>query len=150
MSVRSDLSLDLQLKRVLDTAVHPEVKAALASARTHMNKGSGGHRRGGQVLVQLLEAVRSRAADVGEWQVVRLVQDSLDYAEGRILQPDLNDRYRLFQDGVRNTNLQRGVGNVLRIGFTFAAETSREYADANPEAGADDLIAYFGSLVRCP
>ncbi|SEG83183.1 protein of unknown function [Actinacidiphila yanglinensis] len=96
----------------------------------------------------MLEAVRLRAADIGEWQVVRLVQDSLDYAEGRILQPDLNDRYRLFQDGVRNTNLQKGVGNVLRTGFTFAAEASREYAEANPRAGVEDLITYFNSLAE--
>lgn len=148
MSVRSDLTLDVHLGRVLDAAVHPDVKAALVSARRHMNSGSRGHRRGGKILVHMLEAVRRRAADVGEWQVVRLVQDSLDYAEGRILQPDLNDRYRLFQDGVRNTNLQRGVGNVLRTGFRFAAEASREYADAKPQAGVDDLIAYFSSLAE--
>ncbi|NJP48292.1 DUF4263 domain-containing protein [Streptomyces sp. PRB2-1] len=148
MSVRSDFTLDVHLGRVLDAAVHPDVKAALVSARRHMNSGSRSHRRGGKTLVQMLEAVRRHAADVGEWQVVRLVQDSLEYAEGRILQPDLNDRYRLFQDGVRNTNLQKGVGNLLRTGFGFAAEASREYADANPQAGVHDLIAYFSSLAE--
>ncbi|WP_103888731.1 Shedu anti-phage system protein SduA domain-containing protein [Actinacidiphila yanglinensis] len=148
MSVRSDFTLDMHLGRVLDAAVHPDVKAALVSARRHMNSGSRSHRRGGRILIQMLEAVRLRAADIGEWQVVRLVQDSLDYAEGRILQPDLNDRYRLFQDGVRNTNLQKGVGNVLRTGFTFAAEASREYAEANPRAGVEDLITYFNSLAE--
>ncbi|MDD1056688.1 hypothetical protein NMG29_00285 [Streptomyces cocklensis] len=34
MSVRSDFSLDLQLKRVLDVAVHPDVKAVLVSGGT--------------------------------------------------------------------------------------------------------------------
>jgi hypothetical protein len=78
-----------------------------------MNSGRGGHRRGGKTLVQLLETVRRLAADTGEWHVVRLVQDSVDYAGGRILQPDFDDRYRLFQDGVRNTTLRKFVGNML-------------------------------------
>jgi Domain of unknown function (DUF4263) len=146
MSVRSDFSLDLQLDHVLSAAVHPDVKAALVAARRHMNSGHGGHRRGGKVLVQLLETVRQHAADIGEWQVVRLVQDSLDYAEGRILQPDFNDRYRLFQDGVRNTTLRKFVGNMLWNSFKFVAEASREYVDEHPDAGVDDLIAHFGSL----
>ncbi|MEV0035297.1 Shedu anti-phage system protein SduA domain-containing protein [Streptomyces sp. NPDC050804] len=146
MSVRSDFSLDLQLKCVLEAAVHPDVKAALVSARAHMNSGSGGHRRGGKALVQMLEATRRRAADVGEWQVVRLVQDSLDYAEGRILQPDFDERYRLFQDGVRNQNLREFASNTLWNSFRFVAGASREYVDKHPRAGVDDLIAHFGSL----
>ena len=36
MSVRSDFSLDVQLERVLDAVVHPDVKTALVSARQHM------------------------------------------------------------------------------------------------------------------
>lgn len=146
MSVRSDFSLDLQLDHVLIAAVHADVKAALVAARQHMNSGHGGHRRGGKMLVQLLETVRQHAADMGEWQVVRLVQDSLDYAEGRILQPDFNERYRLFQDGVRNTNLREFAGNLLWTSFRFVAEASREYMDEHPDAGVDDLIAHFGSL----
>ncbi|MFE7115923.1 Shedu anti-phage system protein SduA domain-containing protein [Streptomyces sp. NPDC057654] len=146
MTVRADFSLDLQLKHVLDAAVDPDVREALVSARRHMNSGSGGHRRGGKALIQMLEGVRRSAADTGEWQVVRLVQDSLDYAEGRILQPDLNDRYRLFQDGIRNTNLRNGVGNALWSSFRFVAEASREYAQEHPDADVDDLIAHFGSL----
>jgi len=146
MSVRSDFSLDLQLKSVLEVAVHSDVKAAIVSARAHMNSGRGGHRRGGQALVRMLQAVRSRAADVGEWQVVRLVQDSLDYAEGRILQPDFDERYRLFQDGARNENWREFVGNMMWISFRFVAEASREYVEQHPEAGVNDLIAHFGSL----
>ncbi len=94
----------------------------------------------------MLEAVRSRAADFGEWQVVRLVQDSLDYAEGRILKPDFDERYRLFQDGARNENQREFVGNMLWNTFRFVAEASREYVDQHPEAGVNELIAHFGSL----
>ncbi|KOG90197.1 hypothetical protein ADK38_10050 [Streptomyces varsoviensis] len=136
----------MQLKHVLDAAVDPDVREALAAARRYMNSGSRAHRRGGKALIQMLEAIRRSAADVGEWQVVRLVQDSLDYAEGRILQPDLNDRYRLFQDGVRNTNLRNGASELLCHQFGRLAEASREYAEEHPDADVGDLIAYFGSL----
>ncbi|MEU0838144.1 Shedu anti-phage system protein SduA domain-containing protein [Streptomyces sp. NPDC005962] len=146
MSVRSDFSLELQLKKVLEETAHPEIKAALVSARKHMKSGKGSHRRGGKVLVQLLEAVRQRAADAGEWHVVRLVQDSLDYAEGRILQPDFDERYRLFQDGVRSGRLRKHVGNILSINYRYIAEAGREYVDERPEATMEDLIAYFGTL----
>ncbi|MFJ8992986.1 Shedu anti-phage system protein SduA domain-containing protein [Streptomyces sp. NPDC102279] len=146
MSVRSDFSLELQVEKVLEEAAHPEVKAALASARKHMKSGKGGHRRGGQVLIQLLETARQRAADTGEWPVVRLVQDSLDYAEGRILQPDFDERYRLFQDGVRSETLRKHVGNILSINYRYITEAGREYMDKHPEASVDGLIAYFGTL----
>lgn len=146
MSVRSDFSLDLQLEHVLNATVHPDVKAALVAVRRHMNSGRGGHRRGGKVLVQLLETVRQQAADIGERQVVRLVQDSLDYAEGRILQPDLNDRYRLFQDGMRNTTLRNGVSNLMERAFRFASEASREYSGEHPDASVSDVIDHFGLL----
>lgn len=113
-----------------------------------MNSGSGRHRRGGKALIHLLESVRKRAADVGEWQVVRLVQDSLDYAEGRILQPDFHERHRLFQDGVRNKRLQKYVGSTLRIEFKYLAEAGREFVEEHPDAGVGDLIAHLCSLCQ--
>ncbi|MFE9532757.1 Shedu anti-phage system protein SduA domain-containing protein [Streptomyces sp. NPDC006691] len=134
------------MEKVLEEAVHPEVKAALASARKHMRSGRGGHRRGGPALVQFLEAARQRAADAGEWTVVRLVQDSLDYAEGRILRPDFDERFRLFQDGVRSERQRKFVGSILSINYRYIAEAGREYMDEHPEASTDDLIAHFGTL----
>jgi len=65
------------------------VKEWIRQALVHMAKGQGGHRRGGAELVALLREARQRAADYDEWHVVRLIQDSIDYAEGRILQPIL-------------------------------------------------------------
>ncbi|MFF2250349.1 Shedu anti-phage system protein SduA domain-containing protein [Streptomyces sp. NPDC058142] len=134
------------MKKILEEVVHPQARAALASAHKHMKSGKGGYRRGGKVLIQLLEAARQRAADSGEWQVVRLVQDSLDYAEGRILQPDFDERYRLSQDGVRSERLRKHVGNILSINYRYIAEAGREYLEEHPNATVDDLIAYFGTL----
>ncbi|MFG2912685.1 Shedu immune nuclease family protein [Kitasatospora sp. NPDC048298] len=146
MGVRSDFSLDLQLKYVHEQAANDEVKRALTSVLQHMRTGRGGHRRGGKALVQLLVEARGHAASVGEWEVVRLLQDSLDYAEERILQPEFDERYRLFQDGIRNQRLRRFVAGTLEINFKYVAETGREFLEQHPGAGVDDLLAHIDSL----
>lgn len=146
MSSRSDFSLELQLAKVLEEASHPEVRAALALALKHMRSGSGRRRRGGKVLVQILEDARQRAANASEWQVVRLVQDSLDYTEGRILQPDFTERYRLFQDGVRNERSKKFVGSILSINYEYIVDAGREYLSKHPDATVADLMAHFGAL----
>lgn len=146
MGVRSDFSLDLQLKYVHEQATNDEVKRAITSVLKHMRTGRGGHRRGGKALVQLLAEARGRAAAVGEWEVVRLLQDSLDYAEERILQPEFDERYRLFQDGIRNQRLRRFVARSLETNFKYVAETGREFLDQHPGADVDDLLAHIDSL----
>ena len=111
-----------------------------------MRSGSGRRRRGGKVLVQILEDARQRAANASEWQVVRLVQDSLDYTEGRILQPDFTERYRLFQDGVRNERSKKFVGSILSINYEYIVDAGREYLSKHPDATVADLMAHFGAL----
>ncbi|MFB7472908.1 Shedu anti-phage system protein SduA domain-containing protein [Kitasatospora sp. NPDC056184] len=145
MGVRSDFSLELQLKYVRERTVNGEVEGAVTAALRHMSSGRG-HRRGGKALVELLTAARGRAAAADEWDVVRLLQDSIDYAEERILQPEFAERYRLFQDGVRNETLRRFAGGMLSIEFTYAAEAGREFLDRHPDAGTEDLLAHIGSL----
>ncbi|MFF2144407.1 Shedu anti-phage system protein SduA domain-containing protein [Kitasatospora sp. NPDC058190] len=123
-----------------------EVKRAVTSALQHMRSGRGGHRRGGKALVEFLAEARERAADVGEWEVVRLLQDSIDYAEERILQPEFEERYRLFQDGIRNQRLRRYVAGTLEINFKYVVEAGREFLDQHPDAGVEELLAYINSL----
>ncbi|WP_035799826.1 Shedu anti-phage system protein SduA domain-containing protein [Kitasatospora mediocidica] len=146
MGVRSDFSLDLQLKYVHEQVANDDVKRVITSALEHMRSGRGGHRKGGRVLVQLLGAARGQAAELGEWGVVRLLQDSIDYAEGRILQPDFDERYRLFQDGARNEGLLGFVAGMLEIKFNFAADAGRRYLEEHPDAGAEGLLAHIDSL----
>ncbi|MEJ8671699.1 hypothetical protein WKI71_35200 [Streptomyces sp. MS1.AVA.1] len=67
----------VEKKEATDTAV----RDALTAVFPHMHGGRSRNRRGGRRLTELLEAARGAAADAGEWQVVRLLQDSLDYAE---------------------------------------------------------------------
>src|SRR6478609_2876146 len=146
MGVRSDFSLDLQLTYVREQAMNDEVKLAVTSVLKHMRTGRGGHRRGGKALVQLLAEARGRAAAEDEWEVVRLLQDSLDYAEERILQPEFDERYRLFQEGIRNQRLRRFVAGTLEINYKYVAEAGREFLDQHPGADVDDLLAHINSL----
>ncbi|MCX5193609.1 DUF4263 domain-containing protein [Streptomyces sp. NBC_00249] len=150
MGVRADWSLEEQLEIVEKEAVADEVKAAVAAAVTHMHSGSGRarSRRGGKALVDLLAAARARAAEAGEWQVVRLLQDSVDYAQGRILQPEFRERHRLFQDGARNERWREHAGAMLSLKFGFAAEAGRAYLDGHPGAGVEELLAHIGSLTQ--
>ncbi|MFJ8047041.1 hypothetical protein [Streptomyces luteogriseus] len=100
MTPRCDMTLEWHLREVVaKEAVDGSVKEAVRAVFTHMHSGRSRRRRGGRELVRLLEETRSAAADADEWQVVRLVQDAIEYAEGRILRYDFEDRYRLFGDG---------------------------------------------------
>lgn len=82
MPVRADRSLQLRLEqtaKIADAAEEP-VTAVLE----YLHSGKTSKLRGGQRLVKLLEAARSRAAEEREWEVVRGLQESLDYATERV------------------------------------------------------------------
>src|SRR5690349_4626883 len=82
----------------------PRSRVPWKPSSRHMSSGRSAY-RGGRALVTLLKEVRSTAAALDEWQVVRLVQDSLDYAEGRILRPDFEERYRNARPGQRPSHV---------------------------------------------
>ncbi|MFW6692852.1 Shedu anti-phage system protein SduA domain-containing protein [Streptomyces sp. MAR4 CNX-425] len=72
----------------------------------------------------------------------------MDYAEERILQPDFAEKYRLFQEGIRNESLRRYVGRTLEINFKYIADAGREFLDKHPDADMKDLLSHFDSLSR--
>ncbi|NYH54849.1 hypothetical protein HNR06_004438 [Nocardiopsis arvandica] len=146
MAVRSDFSLELQLEATQKEASVEEVRAAIESVLQHMRSGRNRNRRGGKPLVTLLEQARSAAAQSQEWQVVRLIQDSLDYAEGRILSPDFEERYRIFQNGKRKELYRDYVARSAWIANEYSADAIQEYLEKQPDATATDLISYFRSL----
>ncbi|MEG9550522.1 MULTISPECIES: Shedu anti-phage system protein SduA domain-containing protein [Streptomyces griseus group] len=147
MATRSDFALELQLDAAKDQATSPGVESAIESALTHMSGSGSRNRRGGKRLVSLLEEARSIAAKAGDWQVVRLLQDSLDYAEGRILKPEFEERYRLFQDGQqRNDILRDYVSTAIWGGSQFLGEKGKKFLADTPGADADDLLAHLLSL----
>ncbi|MFI6876472.1 Shedu anti-phage system protein SduA domain-containing protein [Streptomyces sp. NPDC050400] len=140
---RSDWSLELQLEQAREAATADAVKSAISAVIAHMLGGSGRGRRGGRTLVVLLEQAREVAARSQEWDVVRLVQDSVDYAQGRILKPDFDERYRLFQDGqLRDGHQREFLANMLWTSHVYMADVGREFLAEHPEATAKDLIEH--------
>ncbi|MFC8346356.1 Shedu anti-phage system protein SduA domain-containing protein [Streptomyces sp. NPDC057280] len=142
MDVRSDFALRLQLDHVAEQAGDPEVKDALEAVVRHMNSGRSPY-RGGSTLVTLLKEVRSTAASLDEWQVVRLVQDSLDYAEGRILRPDFEERYRLFQRSAEPlSSHQDYLARTLSATLAFFTQLGDAYLAQHPDAGATEVLTH--------
>ncbi|MGV9754708.1 hypothetical protein ACWDUC_02585 [Streptomyces tricolor] len=99
---------------------------------------------------RLLEEARARAAAAREWQVVRLVQDSLDYAQGRITRYDVEERYRLFQDGARDEHDRDFAGAMTHTVHQWLVDAGREYLVGHPGAGAAEFLAHFAARGRTP
>ncbi|MET9957627.1 Shedu anti-phage system protein SduA domain-containing protein [Streptomyces sp. NPDC006326] len=149
MDVRSDFALQLQLQHVAERALDPRVKDALEAVLKHMTGGRSRSRRGGRALVTLLEEVRSTAATTDEWQVVRLIQDSLDYAEGRILRPDFEERYRLFQRSTQPPGSHQDyLARTLSATLKFFTQLAGDYLGQHPEANPGELLAHVEAVGR--
>ncbi|TYK50738.1 Shedu anti-phage system protein SduA domain-containing protein [Actinomadura decatromicini] len=148
MTGRADLSLELQLEATHDEAKAETTQTAIDGVLVHLRSSKDRHRRGGKRLVTLLETARAAAAHAEEWNVVRLLQDSLDYAEDRILQPDFDERYRLFQDGKRSKSKRDFVAASLSIAHLYTAEAIQEYAAEHPECTTAELVEHFKELSR--
>ncbi|UOX84960.1 DUF4263 domain-containing protein [Amycolatopsis sp. FBCC-B4732] len=146
MNVRVDYALERQIEQTEQQARGEDVKAAIAAALGYLRSGKRGNRRGGQRLVHLLEVARLRATEDDEWQVVRLLQDALDYCEGRSSKPEFEERFLLFQDGARkksNLNLFRGV---MRATSQYVEGCGREILEGRPDITADELLRELVSL----
>ena len=138
------MTLEWHLREVVaKEAVDGSVKEAVRAVFTHMHSGRSRQRRGGRELVRLLEGVRAAAADAGEWQVVRLVQDAIEYAEGRILRYDFEDRYRLFADGKRRESHTGALASVTKAMHRWLYDSGQEFLAEHPEAGIEDFLEHF-------
>ncbi|NEB39902.1 Shedu anti-phage system protein SduA domain-containing protein [Streptomyces sp. SID14515] len=149
MSVRSDYALELQLRQVAERAGDTRVKDALNSVSRHMNSGTSRNRKGGQALVVLLKEVRSVAATANEWQIVHLVQDSLDYAEGRILRPDFEEKYNLFQRSTQPlSSHQDYAARTLSSTLNYFSQLGSSYLLEHPEATAGEVLEHVAAIGR--
>jgi hypothetical protein len=146
MDVRADMALERQLEQVEVHAAEHQVKEWIRQALAHMAKGKGGHRRGGAELVALLTEARQRATDYDEWHVVRLLQDSIDYAEGRILQPVFEEQSRLYQDSAREEINRKFAAGIISAALRFVAEAGKEYLTEHPGAALPELLGHIDSL----
>ncbi|GAA4234542.1 hypothetical protein GCM10022254_39620 [Actinomadura meridiana] len=132
MEIRADRALELQLRQIDEHAVEQRVKEWIYRALAHMAGGTGGHRHGGAELVALLAEARQRAADYDEWNVVRLLQDSIDYAEGRILKPVMEEQYRLFQDGLRSETYRQFLARTLEANLKLFVDVGEKVLAEHP------------------
>jgi antiviral defense system Shedu protein SduA len=147
MAGRADAALYRQLEYTEGVAASEEVKEAIASALTHMLSGGRSH-RGGLTLVKRLQVARLRASEEAEWDVVRLLQDALDYTDGKILKPEFEERYRLFQDGGRSVILRDLLSGILGSAVEFATSVGRRYLTEHENTSASELLDYLDSLGR--
>ncbi|MFD4501433.1 Shedu anti-phage system protein SduA domain-containing protein [Streptomyces sp. NPDC058457] len=144
MTTRSDMTLEWHLRDVVaEAVVDATVDAAVTAVLRHMHSGRSRQRRGGRELVRLLEEARGAAAAAGEWQVVRLVQDAIEYAEGRILRPDFEDRYRLFGDGQRRESHTGFLGGTMKAMHQWLVDSGREFLADRPDAGVEEFLEHF-------
>ncbi|MEU1328436.1 Shedu anti-phage system protein SduA domain-containing protein [Streptomyces sp. NPDC005865] len=147
MAIRADATLEEQVRRAAGEAVDEGVRGGLDAVGSHLRGGRGGKLRGGdKKLLVLLAQARAAAAAAGEWHVVRLVQDAVDYAEGRLLKPELQDRLRLFRDGRRPVSQQTYLSRVTSSGYDHAADAGEEFLFGHPDAGPKELIGHLRSL----
>ncbi|MYQ61575.1 DUF4263 domain-containing protein [Streptomyces sp. SID4926] len=137
------MTLEWQLRQVASETDYEAVSSALTAVFTYLHSLASGRRRQGKELVRLLETARGAAAGVGEWQVVRLLQDSLDYAEGRILQQDFAERYRLFQDGTRSERNRDFIASSLRAMHEWMVTACAAFLRDHPGASAEETLEHF-------
>ncbi|WAL98687.1 Shedu anti-phage system protein SduA domain-containing protein [Streptomyces sp. Je 1-369] len=143
MQIRVDMSLEWQLHEMSGQTSDEEVRTAIAAVVAHMHGGSSRKRRGGRELVRLLALARETAARAGEWEAVRQLHDSLAYAEGRILRQDFEERYRLFQDGVRDESSRDFLGRTMWATHHWMVSAAREFMKDRPEVTAAELVEHF-------
>jgi hypothetical protein len=146
MAGRADWSLELQLEQVEKVAVASDVKDAIRDVVRHMNGGKSRHRRGGHALIRLLKIARLRASEESEWDVVRLLQDSIDYADDRIIKSEFEERYRLFQDGARNKSDAGYLGKIIHAAHSYTYEVGKKYVEENPGTTSEELLSYLASV----
>ncbi|MEV5612385.1 Shedu immune nuclease family protein [Streptomyces sp. NPDC052225] len=143
MPIRVDMSLEWQLREVRKSISDEGVDAAVSAVVAHMHGGRGRRRRGGKEMVRLLSAAREVAARADEWAVARQLHDSIEYAEGRILRPEFEERYRLFQDGARDETSREFLANTVWATHRWMVSAAQKYLADHPDAAATDLVDHF-------
>ncbi|WP_406630619.1 Shedu anti-phage system protein SduA domain-containing protein [Amycolatopsis sp. WGS_07] len=146
MQFRADWALELQLEETERRAEQENVRTAIGAVLRHLRSGKGRNRRGGQALADRLTEARQCAADEGEWHVVRLLQDALDYCEGRTTKPEFEERFRLFQDGTRNKTNLHFLRRTLASMEQFVKGRGQEFLEERPEATAAELLAEISAV----
>ncbi|MEU4553804.1 Shedu anti-phage system protein SduA domain-containing protein [Micromonospora violae] len=145
MRARSDYTLRLLIKKIMELGVSEHVRGFLEDALRHM--GSQSPYRGGKELLSLLRYAEGAAREEEDRLASERIEDALAYVMNTMLRPDVEIKYQLFPGSRLNllTLIRRTVdafGNViLSSASTFLTD--------NPSATAVDLqnhlVGVFGS-----
>ncbi|MFI8824848.1 Shedu anti-phage system protein SduA domain-containing protein [Streptomyces sp. NPDC053431] len=148
MPTRSDMALELHLDAILSTATADTVKDAVGAALRHVRSGTGGRRKGGRRLTELLAGARRSAATAEEWEVVRSLQDALHYTEGRLLRPDYEEKYRLhlFDRGPRDHAELETIARTVAMMNEFWCHEAEKYLGERPQATVAEVLDHVRTL----
>lgn len=72
-----------------------------------------------------------------------MLQDSLDHAQGLILRPDFDHRYRLTQDGKRDRISRDYLGKMIWVPHRWMVEEGRDYLGEHPDASVAEFLEHF-------
>ncbi|MFF9479696.1 Shedu anti-phage system protein SduA domain-containing protein [Streptomyces sp. NPDC014733] len=148
MDTRSDMALEIHLEKILAAATAETVTDAITAALRHVRSGTGGRRKGGKALTELLRGARASAARAEEWEVVRSLQDALHYTEGRLLRPDYEEKYRLHYGdrGPRDRLGLRSITRTVTMMNEFWCGEAGKYLAEHPGAALEEVMAHIRQL----
>lgn len=142
------MALELHLDKILSGATAETVKSAVTVALRHVRSGTGGKRRGGKQLTELLVRARNTAAKADEWEIVRSLQDALHYTEGRLLRPDYEEKYRLhsLDHGPRDKLGLDSIARTVTMTNEFWCVAAEKYLSEHPEAVVAEVLEHVRKL----
>ncbi|MFI0722820.1 Shedu anti-phage system protein SduA domain-containing protein [Streptomyces sp. NPDC021224] len=144
------MALELHLGKILSAATAEPTRDAVSLALDHVRSGTGGKRKGGRRLGELLGAARLAAAEAGEWDTVRALQDALYYTEGRLLRPDYEEKYRLhyIDHGPRDRLGLQSIARTVALSAELWCLEAERYLAAHPGADLSEVLESMRKLAE--
>lgn len=140
--VRSDYTLASFLRLVESLAESAQVKSAVEDVLEHM----GPSYRGGKVLLELIRFAIRQAESGDDLESAARLDDALGYATGRVLGPELEDKYQLFAGAPDRT---RGMVELMvsNVHLTVAG-ILEDFLERHPDAGLAEVRNHFRRLSK--
>ncbi|GLX94677.1 Shedu anti-phage system protein SduA domain-containing protein [Herbidospora sp. NBRC 101105] len=138
--VRSDWTLSQLLRLVHSLAENESVKSAVGDVLDHM----GDNYRGGKALLDLIRFAIRQAETGSELESAARLDDALGYATGRLLNADVNEKYRLLSGAPhRNTEL---FAATQATAHHYLLSIFEDFLRDRPDAGIADARVHFERL----
>lgn len=132
------------LEQARDACTDSDARDSIVDALDHMNSGKSG-RRGGKLLVELMQAALNLAERTEDESVLQRLRDGIDYAEGRKNKLDMDDRYPRSRDRRSDINLDF-LANVLQSTLDYSRRICEEFLSKHPTATGDEVVSHLRAL----